>query len=270
MRTVTHRLKRIQEKLGVEPDGLLGPETLTALEKRLQIREANPSASPQSLIKALLTPRIGLTLTRSGIDAIVHHEVGSEAYYERALKSPTWPGGDSGVTIGIGYDLGYVTDIQFANDWAFNLPSVAVNRLTDICGFKGLRAKAVYRRFSDIQISLEDAQMVFNKTSLPTFCGLALKSYAGLGDLLPDAQVAIVSLVYNRGIKMTGDSRREMAAIQALVKAKNYVAIADQILSMKRLWQDRGLDGLLTRRDAEAQLVRGCQRAYAPEELVYV
>jgi hypothetical protein len=37
--------------------------------------------------------------------------------------------------------------------------------------------------------------------------------------------------------------------------------IADLIQAMKRLWRGQGLDGLLTRRDAEAKLIRDTQIA---------
>jgi hypothetical protein len=34
------------------------------------------------------------------------------------LNQPSkWPGGGSGITIGIGYDLGFVTVDQFESDW---------------------------------------------------------------------------------------------------------------------------------------------------------
>ena len=34
--------------------------------------------------------------------------------------------------------------------------------------------------------------------------------------------------------------------------------IADQLRSMKRLWEGKGMGGLLKRRDAEADLVESC------------
>jgi GH24 family phage-related lysozyme (muramidase) len=34
--------------------------------------------------------------------------------------------------------------------------------------------------------------------------------------------------------------------------------IADQLRAMKRLWKGQGLDGLLRRRDAEADMVEAC------------
>ena len=47
---------------------------------------------------------------------IGREEVGSRRLYDIQGARPTWPGGESGVTIGIGYDLGYQT--SFDNDWS--------------------------------------------------------------------------------------------------------------------------------------------------------
>ena len=71
----------------------------------------------------------------------------------------------------------------------------------------------------------------------------------------PDAQGALVSLVFNRGPGMDGDRRREMRAVRDAVARKDLREIAGQIRAMKRLWEGQGLDGLLRRRDAEADLV---------------
>jgi GH24 family phage-related lysozyme (muramidase) len=74
-----------------------------------------------------------------------------------------------------------------------------------------------------------------------------------------EVQGALVSLVYNRGSSMIdkpGDDRRkEMRAIRDAVAVGNLRKIADQLRSMKRLWQGQSLGGLIARREAEADLV---------------
>ena len=57
---------------------------------------------------------------------------------------------------------------------------------------------------------------------------------------------------------MTGDSRLEMRSIRDLVPKKDYRGIADQLRKMKRIWEGKGLDGLIARREAEAKLVETC------------
>ena len=52
-----------------------------------------------------------------------------------------WPGGESGVTIGFGYDLGYVTADQFQSDWGDHLSADVMNKLLPAIGLKGIPAK---------------------------------------------------------------------------------------------------------------------------------
>jgi GH24 family phage-related lysozyme (muramidase) len=47
-----------------------------------------------------------------------------------------------------------------------------------------------------------------------------------------------------------------MRAIVEFVKNKDYEAIAEEIEKSKRLWEHRGLDGLVIRREAEADMIR--------------
>jgi GH24 family phage-related lysozyme (muramidase) len=62
--------------------------------------------------------------------------------------------------------------------------------------------------------------------------------------------------VFNRGSSLNGESRKEMKAIVELVAKKNYHGIAEEIEKSKRLWEGKGLDGLVIRREAEADLIR--------------
>jgi GH24 family phage-related lysozyme (muramidase) len=76
-------------------------------------------------------------------------------------------------------------------------------------------------------------------------------------DLLnDDTKGALVSVVYNRGNRLEGDSRAEMRAIVDLIAKQDYEGIAEQIEKSKRLWEGKNLDGLVIRREAEADLVR--------------
>jgi hypothetical protein len=267
--TTSERLKTIQEHLGVEPDGVLGGQTLTALEKRLlpaNARQSQALATPGPATSPEIAQ--GLTLSQKGIDLIIHHEIGSEAYYRSKLTHPTWPGGDSGVTIGIGYDLGYASTQQFQRDWGSMLQANDVARLKRVCGIKAQRAKRIVSSVKLLEVSFEAAKHVFIHSSLPDYALKTKSTFPGVENLHADAQAALVSLVYNRGVSTRGDSRREMAAIQPLVLRQAYSEIAQEIIKMKRLWEGRGLDGLLRRRDEEAQLVARSAHTYQPDELV--
>ena len=74
----------------------------------------------------------------------------------------------------------------------------------------------------------------------------------------PDAYGAIISLVFNRGTSLKGDSRKEMVSIKNLIAKKDYKKIAKEFRNMKRIWIGKNLDGLLDRREAEAKLIETC------------
>jgi hypothetical protein len=52
------------------------------------------------------TEGVAIRIFDKAFDLTVSEEVASKAHYEAKLRNPEWPGGASGVTVGIGYDLG--------------------------------------------------------------------------------------------------------------------------------------------------------------------
>lgn len=196
-------------------------------------------------------------LNKRSIDFIIQHEAGGRAYYDKVLQKPTWPGGESGITIGLGYDLGYNTEKQFIKDWGKTLTEANIKTLKTVIGLKGEKAKISLKGdLLNIRIPYNIAYDVFVKCMVPRYYKLALTIYPGLNELNEDTQGALVSMVFNRGSSLNGDSRKEMRAIVELVKKKDYEAIAEEIEKSKRLWEHRGLDGLVIRREAEADIIR--------------
>ncbi len=258
--TTQERIRQIQARLGLQDDGIIGPATLTAIERLLDQQFGQSTDIPR------------LTCSMVGLEWIVKFEISSEAYYNRHLKHPTWPGGASGVTIGIGYDLGYVSAAQMRRDWGGKIADADVEILEKVCRLKAEDARAKLRLVSikSVAVSFESASQVFYFSSLPTYAAKCLKAYPGVEQLPADAQAALLSLVFNRGTRKSGTTRREMKAIEPLVATGDLDGIAQQILSMKRLWEGRGLDGLLRRREHEAALVEGSRRDYDPAELVNI
>lgn len=169
-----------------------------------------------------------------------------------------WPGGRSGVTIGIGYDLGYNTVDHFEADWKPHLSCAILARLRTAIGLRGEDARRKAAEFGDIKIQRAAAQIVFEQRTLPRFLLYTQQTFPHIEKLPPDAQGALVSLVYNRGGSMIGDERKEMRAIQKAVATGDLAEIARQLRLMKRLWVGKGLDGLLKRREAEAVLIESC------------
>jgi GH24 family phage-related lysozyme (muramidase) len=251
------RVIRIQRLIGVREDGWVGPETLSRLETLL---------APMGL------PLTGAALTAStrSLDALVAFEISSPRYYEKHLASPVWPGGESGVTIGIGYDLGTVTTNEFAADWRAYLAGADMVALSRVVGRQGAQARNTLTSVNSVVVTFEAAEKVFYLTTLPEVAMNTRRLYPGTEKLPPDAAGALVSLVYNRGTRLEGDTRKEMKAIRALVPNIDLTGIAVQLRSMKRLWDPDELPGLIARREAEAVLVEQAMRPYLPDELVRI
>jgi hypothetical protein len=253
---VQARLRRIQTALGIRADGVLGPETLSALETRLDIAPKPASWS--------------LECSRRSLDEIVSFEVSSPAYYQKKLRRPTWPGEKSGVTIGIGYDLGVTSRKQIAADWQVHLNDTDLDLLLVAQGVTGEGARQLVKGLASVVIPYDIACAVFYQSTLPRFARMTRETYPGTQSLPADAQGMLLSLVYNRGTKITGATRTEMEEIEPLVRggAANLDAIADRIESMVRLWP--GSKGLRDRRMREAQIIRAADREYEPQEVVRV
>ena len=196
-------------------------------------------------------------ISKKSIQLIIQHEIGGMQVYEKRYNKVYWAGGESGATLGIGYDLGYNTEKQFMLDWSANLNLNFINALRPLCGLKGEKVKSMLKgEILNVRIPYNTAYEVFVKSSLPRYYALTKKIYPNMDLLNDDTQGALVSVVYNRGNKLEGDSRAEMRAIVDLIATQDYEGIAEQIEKSKRLWENRGLDGLVVRRESEADLIR--------------
>jgi GH24 family phage-related lysozyme (muramidase) len=200
-------------------------------------------------------------ISKTAFDMIVYYEVGGESAYNSRYKKPIWPGGASGITIGIGYDIGYNTAAGLSGDWSGKISDSDISRLSACVGVKGSSAKAKLSSVSDIVIPWSAALEVYKTKTLPRFIKETLRAFPNADKLSPDAFGALVSLVFNRGGSTSGPRREEMAnirkALTGEIKVDNiYTYIADQIVAMKRVWANSNLPGLLVRRDKEASFVR--------------
>lgn len=207
-----------------------------------------------------------MNISQDAIDLIIKYEVGGgKKYYERFLSHPTWPEGASGVTIGIGYDLGY--DKNFEEDWGDRLDPDDFRRLKRTLGLTGRRAQAAISGVRDIVIPWEDAMDVFTNNTLPVYIDQTLEAFPNSEQLPENAFGALVSLVFNRGPLIdSSDRRKEMRAIRDIlalgndkeIDAEDIAAIADEVEKMARLWPDniRSDADLHDRRLEEAELIR--------------
>ncbi len=216
-----------------------------------------------------------MKLSRRSVDAIVGWETGGRAYYESRLARPSWPGGQSGVTVGVGFDLGYASNAEICEAWMRPLGGDACRYLLSCQGVRGAAARAHARRGAWLKIPWGVAVGVFEQHTLPGEARKTARVFRTAELLPPDAQGALVSLVYNRGTSLDGPRRAEMREIASILnwtgpgQPENILPrIADLLLAMRRLWVGQGLNGVATRREGEAALVLHADREYAPKEII--
>lgn len=255
--------KDIQKKLGFagkEVDAIFGSNTVTKIEFFL------------SNVLPPIPQGACMIVSKKSIQLIIDSEISSISAYKSKYKYPTWPRSDSGVTIGIGYDLGYVSRNKFEADWGQFLDANTINKLAPTFGLKGPNAKnALSNKIKELEIPYESALEVFYTKTLPEFGKKTVKVYKGIELLPPDAQGALLSIVYNRGSSLVGTGRTEMKNIVPLVKIKDLKKIAKEIRSMKRLWENNpNTRGLLIRREAEAVLVEQANFFLMPEDYIII
>jgi hypothetical protein len=199
-------------------------------------------------------------------ELIVACEVSSKKAYNTFYSKPVRPPGASGLTIGIGYDLGQTSVEDLVRDWGGYLAPEAMTLLKPACGIAGERADLVLdtlKNKKELIVSWETAYSEFSKEARPRYVGMTEDALENTADLHPDSLGALVSLVYNRGTAgffkpSTGAENPnylEMRNIASHMKVKHFEKIPQELRCMKRIWVNQPkLRGLLLRRDAEANL----------------
>jgi hypothetical protein len=206
----------------------------------------------------MVCPKREIGMVRSSqaaIDLIVAEEVSSRAAYQKLYQHPEWPGGASGVTVGIGYDCGYSTASTILGDWGDKLPSSMVKALQDVAGIHGSPARShAHELRGVVTVPWTAAMAVFIGRDMPKWEGIVSRALPNTERLSADSFGALVSLAYNRGPSFAneGDRYREMRAIKAHMATGQFADIPDEFRHMKRLWPN--MVGLQHRRDHEAAL----------------
>lgn len=252
-------LQQLLNKIGglLETDGISGGNTRRAISdaRALAGLPAGDDAD-QALIDWLEQQGDpSPDLPTRGVTFIAQEEVGGRDFYERHTAMPHWPGLESGITIGVGYDLRFSGDI-FEGDWGDKLPADVLAALRLHLGKRGTAAEAA--ALSTIRIPWTTAWRVFIGRSLPLQVDRSESAYMTFAQLPGLCRSVLVSLVFNRGTRMEDrpgkDTRREMRAIRDLLTQGKIEEVPDQLLSMRRLWPETR--GLRDRREREAELWR--------------
>jgi len=196
-----------------------------------------------------------MIISQHAFELIVAEETGGEAYYNQTEQSTTWPGGASGVTIGIGYDCGYEAAETIMADWNGRLPEAAVSELCTVAGINGSpahsHAKELHKR---INVPWNVALAVFRTRDVPRWEKKVQNALPNIDKLSGDSFGALVSLAFNRGASFHEPGARysEMRAIVSLMANCKFAEIPAEIRAMARLWPST--KDLRDRRQHEAAL----------------
>lgn len=206
------------------------------------------------------------SLDTNGVAFIALEETGGLGYYDQFSRWPHFPGEQSGITIGVGYDLKWNSEADFIATWGPHLPDAVMVELARDIGRRGTKTRARELRQLGVEIPFKYAWSVFVEKTLPRFYADSEAIYPSLERLTGLCRSVLVSIVFNRGNDLRGGRRREMREIQTILaradeagldheRVKSILAeVEDQIVSMKRLWDPAS--GLIKRRQAEANLWR--------------
>jgi len=241
----------------LDPDGSYGGGTETAV-REFQAANGLPANGTMDAVtweRLRGLPEPSPDIPTRAVAFIAREEVSSRQYYDTKCARPTWPGGASGVTIGVGYDLGYQG--KFDADWSDLLAPAQMDALRPWLGRQGATASAGPAQLEAISIPWHAAWTVFIRRSLPGEITLTRATFHGPVVPPPLCLGVLVSLVYNRGTSMTDSqqspgNRKEMRDIRDAVAAGRLGDVPAALRAMKRLWPEG--NGLRDRREREAKL----------------
>ncbi|MEX5380937.1 hypothetical protein [Acinetobacter towneri] len=167
--------------------------------------------------------------------------------FERYEAKPYHPGDrSSGVTLGIGYDLGQQSKSQIYKDLSPFYSSEQIKRLLEAQGKSGSAAAALVPKLIDIRISKEKALHL--ATALKTrYAQQVLTIYPKTLELHPHCQGVLLSLVFNRGISLNDRkgqlTRKHMRQIKEAFENNKVNTIPNIFRDMSKLWTKTGPSG---------------------------
>jgi hypothetical protein len=252
VKNLQRALNRIGSMLTI--DGDFGPGTEAAIvDARVALPRPGPPTADDDLLRALAAlPEPSAELTSAGVTFIAREEVSSPSEYRRTFTHPVWPSADSGVTIGIGYDLRFSNPEKLKADWARFVAPDVLGRFGSTLGRRG--SDELLAGVRDIAIPLPAAISVFLSRMMPEHIGNTRRAYPMLNSLPGARRTALISLVFNRGNDFVGERRTEMKRIRELLDAGDRDEVAQQFESMTRLWDPEKERGVIERRRREATL----------------
>ncbi|WP_162932526.1 pesticin C-terminus-like muramidase [Solimonas sp. K1W22B-7] len=181
-------VKELQERLGLEQQGTYGPKTLAAVKKYVVGDEF-------SRINAELKTRIDF-------NSILEYEgLSLEGYV------PDIPDGQSGVTIGVGFDVGQFSKAEIK---AFGFPEVLTKKLLPYAGLKLADATAKLEETGGLKVTVQEVRDItfavkkkFARDVAAKYDEARIESVPKFANLTPAQQTVVFSRFFHQGRSFT-------------------------------------------------------------------
>lgn len=162
-----------------------------------------------------------------------------------------WPGGESGVTLDPGIDLGYASFPLVKKLYGTLLSPDQLSAIMRVAGIKGEAAKDALHSsvvLETIRISREQSNQIFPYAADPYWSKIAGR-FAVLmdDDTFSPVQTVMLSLSYNRGA-----GNKALEVLRAPLQAKHWAEVGRLVGEMQ---QDHQLEGIRKRRRMESELI---------------
>ena len=196
-----------------------------------------------------------LPIGLESFELIIEEEDTSEWFYEKRYERPEWPGGSSGVTILLGYDLGYAIHDKVDHDLKGKISNEMLEACQSCVGIRGIAAhKKMLEVHDKIILPWSLALDIFLKNDIPEWLETNDHILPNMIKLSPNRRGVLLSLSYNRGASynLQGNRYLEMRAIKSDMANEKFNNISAQLRSMARLWPPG--NGVHSRRYREAAL----------------
>lgn len=187
-------------------------------------------------IDALIASERGapLEISAEASALIAEAETDGRAGYERRWSRPRWPGGPTGVVVGIRYDLGWTRADRLEADWIGEIDPVDLALLGAACGrIPDRDGAASVQRLADalqsVEIPWEAALAVFRRVTARRYATFAAEVFSTPRALHPHALGALTSLLMDYG-----PATAEIAPIRRLIAAGRLDRVAPEIRRLGR------------------------------------
>lgn len=226
-------VKALQEKQGLDVDGVVGADTWRVLDELSQPDDENPLDSKE------------LLAAFRGDLAWIHG-------WHTHAGGPYWPGGALGITLDPGIDLGHSSLETITEAYREHLDDDAWQAVVDAIGLRGEAAQERLRHtpiLRQLEIDRATAGRIFPHAADPVWRAL-LQRFPSLGrdGTPPKVQTALLSLAIDHGA-----NANSLQPLRRWIAERNWAELAKAV---RELDATHRMERTQKRRRAEAKLIR--------------